>query len=246
MTRRAARSERGMTLIEIGMVLAVTVIILGAIAPRLSSMVDTSKQDATARELVQLHAMAAPIIEKLGFPTNPGGVVVPRTPLTPAGRLSMPGGAADVFPTYFDGQNPFQAANPYFLTIQKQFLGGAGGWSHDMYVATIDTCIPDEMRGIDQRHSGFLVQPPGGFCAGDEVRVVYQSLVSFSEAVRELRAMRRYYCCGDRNSGSPTYSGEVFCSQWGQDVSPTGTLGFDAAEARNAFFSDGSTALFCR
>lgn len=245
MIQRGSARERGMTLIELGMVLAITVIVLGAIAPRLSSLVDTSKQDATARELVQLHAMAAPIVEKLAFPTPPTGVVLPRTPLTPAARAGMPAAIQEVFPTYFDGLNPFQAGNPYFLTIQKQFLGGAGAYSHDMYVATLDTCIPEEMRGIDQRHSGFRVQPPGAPCAADEVQVVYQAMVSFSQQTRELRAMRRYFCCGDRSTSNPTLDDEVFCMQWGRDLNPQ-DFGFNAAEARNAYFSSDSTALFCR
>ncbi|MEL6544151.1 MAG: hypothetical protein AAFQ82_05965, partial [Myxococcota bacterium] len=189
-----------MTLIELGMVFAIAVVILSVAAPRLSSVLDTSKQQATVNELIELQKLAGPIVERLGYPTTVGGApgtIIPRTALTPVGRSSLPAEAQDLFPPYFDGVNPFTGNNPYFLTIQKQNLGGAVPFAHDMYISTVETCIPDHLGGLTELRSGITVAAVG--CPAGELRASYQSVVTFSSRARELRALRRYYCCGDRD-----------------------------------------------
>ncbi|MEM6273995.1 MAG: type II secretion system protein [Myxococcota bacterium] len=214
--RRGRIHESGMTLIELGLTLAITSILLAVAVPRLSALADTAKQEAVANDLVSLSGIMGRLVEKLAYPLpGPTGVVIPRTSLTAIG--SLPGtyqtAIDELLPDGFDGLNPLNDA-PYFISMSKPNLSGSYVM-HDNYIVTIDTCIPDDQLSV-ATVTARPVEVDAAQCGGGQALARFEQVAVISGKAREMRKQKRMiYCCEtlEQRSGGNSYF-DLDCSNW--------------------------------
>ncbi|MEM6532087.1 MAG: type II secretion system protein [Myxococcota bacterium] len=190
--------ERGLTLIELGLVLAIITVIVSVTVPRVSAIAETAKQEATAKDLINLSLQTRRIIEQLAYPqpTGGAGVVIPRTDLSNIGSSGIPAdfqqAMTNILPLNYAGTNPINEA-PYFLTLAKMNLGGF--LSHDIYQVTLDTCVPSSQTTLTTVIKT-NIEVDCTRCGGDDCLVSNTQMVELSETARRLRKDRRLlYCC---------------------------------------------------
>ncbi|MEO1480714.1 MAG: type II secretion system protein [Myxococcota bacterium] len=191
-----------MTMIELGLVLAIIAVIVSVTVPRVSALAETAKQEATAKDLINLSLQTRQIVEQLAYPqpTGPGGVVIPRTDLSdvPSAGLSpaFEQAITNILPVNYAGTNPIDQ-QPYFLSLNKMDLGGY--LMHDVYQVTVDTCVPDTQTTLATVISTNIAIDCGQ-CGARSCLASNTQVVELSAVGRELRKNRRLlYCCEATN-----------------------------------------------
>lgn len=200
--------QRGYTLVELGVVMAVVAVLLSVTVPRLTGWVDTAKQERVVHELQNMSQLAEVFWENSGF------APLARTAVTSA-----------IFDPYFTGANrlnPFPGNQPYFIRVRDD----SPGPGFEIYTAIVDTCIPAEQQTVATVVPNSDVVVDCTMCGAGQCRARIERGVTPSPTAVKLREMKkRLYCCTggfEFNPGTGTWSDDTGgayrdsdCSRWG-------------------------------
>lgn len=205
--------EVGMTLVELGMVLAIISVLAAITVPRSIGWIRLAEHESTENEMAALaEAFSAVIARTYLGPSvteNPEAEdALCDLPGTTLGALAGVLGRTVCTPGGFAGANPANDA-PYVVRLGRVFPRDSA--AADAYQIEISTCVP--FASSTTRSDVTL---DCGACGVSQCRVTHRRLAALSETLQRLRMEKRdRYCCElvDGVGGLRTD-----CSNWNADA----------------------------
>ncbi|OGQ80140.1 MAG: hypothetical protein A2289_12985 [Deltaproteobacteria bacterium RIFOXYA12_FULL_58_15] len=194
-----AVSQRGWSLVELGIVFVVVGVMIGVAAPRMSGFMETAKMTAVEEELVAIanvvdeYSMKAPVLEgysegwdlsKIGG--NGQGHFSKGNSSSP--KKQTPKQSTDtmitLLPVDFDGLSPYE--KPYVAQIY------ATPKNPKRHILEVLTCVPSEFFGDhDSGHPSISTDCGGSRCDGGDCELFYSAQVVPSRLLGESDAEKK-------------------------------------------------------